>query len=179
MRFLALIILLFTIASCQNNEHEEIESVLETMFQHPDNINDSIKTVALDLLLNFADAHPEDEMCPEYMFRAANISRSFKKYEDAIQIYQRIVDGYPEYNMRTESHFLIAFVYENDLGDKTKATEIYEEVAKKYPSEKFGQQATLRLQTIHMSDDEMLRMFQEKNPELKKSPDSSQKKSGI
>jgi len=166
MRLLLILFLTVCLISCQDNAHEKIEAVQEIMFKHPDNINDSIKTVAFDLYMEFSNKNPEDEMCPEYMFRAANIARSFKKYEDAIDIYEKIVSNYSDYNMVTESHFLIAFVYENDLNDKVKAKEIYEEVAKQYPDEKFGEQAALRLKTIHMSDEEMLRMFQEKNPEL-------------
>ncbi|MFT4661686.1 MAG: tetratricopeptide (TPR) repeat protein [Patiriisocius sp.] len=177
MRVLIPFLLAFALVSCAEKSsdvsHLDIENIEKSLFKNPNSISDSLKLVAFEAYNEFSTKHPKDEMSPEYLFRAANISRSFKKYDEAIRIYQRIVDLYPAYNMVTESHFLIAFVYDSDLNDKEKASAIYEQVAKKYPNEKFGKEAAMRLETIHLTDEELMDMFRKKNPELKMKKDST------
>ncbi|MCF6243138.1 MAG: S46 family peptidase, partial [Bacteroidales bacterium] len=91
-----------------------------------------LKTELNDAYLQFVKEHPEDEMCPEYLFRAANIARSQQNYNKAIQVCKEVIEKYPNFKSVDAVHFFIAFVYDNDIQDKSKASSVYNDVAKKY-----------------------------------------------
>jgi tetratricopeptide (TPR) repeat protein len=112
---------------------------------------------------DFASSCPENDMAPIFLDRAANIARGLKDYERGLKNYQAIVDRYPNFDRIIETKFLIAFMYDNEIKDKSKAEEHYKAVAEEYPTHVFGKNAKDRLVTLHMSDKELLEFFEEKN----------------
>lgn len=172
MRFLALtFLLLFFLTACADRAHLDQEK-MQARIEHfqsklLDADNDQLDRSMADSLIleydKFVSKYPDNEWSPEYLFNKANIYRSFGKFDEAIKIYRKIIAEYPNFKMITASHFLIALIYESDLNNKEKAEEVYKEVAQLYPNEKFGQDAAERLKTIHLTDEELIQFFNEKN----------------
>lgn len=126
------------------------------------------KTVGNQLMkeyINYSNQFHNDSLSSEYLFKAGGIARNLKKFRKAIEIYQNVHDGFPNYHQRTEAMFLIAFIYDNDLNDRERAKEHYELVIDTYPEHKFAQDAAARLETLHMTDDQLIEYFEQKNQE--------------
>lgn len=140
---------------------DSLETLLfEKIERHHEGISKELKTAYLE----YSGKYPDDELTPEYYFRAANMARALKNYPEALDIYRVIVKDYPDFEHHVESHFMIALVYDNDLKDKFNAKRVYNEVAEKYPNHKFGQDAKLILDTyIEMTDEELIKYLEEKN----------------
>ena len=54
--------------------------------------------------------HPHDEFAPEALMRQADLLISAGKFEHAVLQLQDLHDGYPNYEKRALSAFLVAFV---------------------------------------------------------------------
>ncbi|NND93913.1 MAG: hypothetical protein HKN45_03555 [Flavobacteriales bacterium] len=163
---IAVIIFMGLIAVSCNSEAEKIMHIEDTEKVLFDKEKDFDETLAEQLLNEyeaFAASYPENEMTPVYLDRAANIARGLKDFERGLKNYQAIVEGYPEFERIIETKFLIAFMYDNEIKDKAKAEEHYKAVAQEYPDHIFGRNAKDRLITLHMSDEELLEFFDEKN----------------
>lgn len=175
--FSACLLLLLSIASCGDSEQTStqtkavdpdqeiarIEAAEVKLFDAMGKHSDSLATVVMDGYKQFISDHPDHERTPEFLFRSANIARSYRDYDQAIANYERIVKDYPDYENIVESHFLMAFMYDNDFKDKPKAEEIYKQVAAQYPDHNFASQATERLKTLYLSDEELIKRFKEMN----------------
>lgn len=125
----------------------------------PDN---SLAFEAIKLYKQFADSFPDEKAAPGYLFNAANVSIGIRQYIQAINFLERIKQHFPDYEKSPESLFLMAFIYDNYLDQKGRAREIYEEVIATYPQHKFASDAKEVIKTLEMSDEELIKMFQEK-----------------
>ncbi len=128
----------------------------------PDN---SFAMEVIKLYQQFADSFPNEKIAPDYLFKAANVSIGVRQFNQAISFLERIKENFPAYEKSAESLFFMAFVYDNYLQQKGKASELYEEVIQKYPNHKFAFEAKEVLKTLTMSDEELIKMFQEKERE--------------
>lgn len=128
----------------------------------PDN---SLAFEAVKFYKQFADSFPGEKSAPDYLFKAANVSIGIRQYIQAISFLERIKAHFPAYEKSPESLFLMAFIYDNYLDQKGRAREIYEEVIETYPQHKFASDAREVIKTLEMSDEELIKMFQEKEKE--------------
>ena len=79
----------------------------------------------------------------------------------AINIYSRIVEQYPDYSKAPEALFLQGYVYENNLGRLDKAKAIYEEFLAKYPDNDFADDAEVSLKYLGKTPEELIEIFQQ------------------
>jgi hypothetical protein len=59
---------------------------------------------------------------------------------------------------------LIAFIYENHLNKKGPAKEYYNKVINEYPEHVLASQAKQSIDILMLSDEELIKKFQENNP---------------
>ncbi|MEM7162372.1 MAG: tetratricopeptide repeat protein [Bacteroidota bacterium] len=144
-----------------------IDSIETFLFEKTNGLHEPSMKRLKDAYLAYADTFPDDKLSADYCFRAANMARGLKTYPEAISIYQRILDNYPDSKNYVDSHFMMAVVYDNDLKDKLNAKKVYAEVAQKYPDHKFGKdaQALLDNKMIDLSDEDLVKFLEEKNKE--------------
>src|SRR5205085_10249802 len=74
----------------------------------------------------------------------AEYGRAFhedKSFQDAIGQYEFLRREYPGSKQRFEALFTIGQIYREDLGDRDKAKQTFEEVIKRYPNNDLSQQA--------------------------------------
>jgi len=174
---LSILFLVLFVSSCKTESAEKTTKAAVSPDQEIANIerqeallfdamgehSDSMATKVMGSYKSFINDNPDHERTPEFLFRSANIARSYKKYDEALSNYKNIVANYPEYENIVESHFLMAFMYDNDYKDKAKAETVYKEVMEKYKGHLFAKQAEERLKTLHLTDDELIKRFKEQN----------------
>lgn len=117
---------------------------------------------AVKLYKQYADSFPGEKPAADFLFKAANVCIGLRQYKQAIGFLERIQNHFPEYEKSAESLFLKAFIYDNYLNQKGMAREIYQEVIDQYPSHKFASDAKEVIKTLELTDEELIKMFKEK-----------------
>ena len=113
--------------------------------------------------LDYANAYRDDSIAGVYLFKAGDVARNLGRYKQSISILTNLHDGFPKYTKKAETAFLIAFIQDNDLHDREMAKKAYENVIKLYPEHTLASDAQARIQTLYMTDEEMIEMFRKKN----------------
>jgi len=117
---------------------------------------------------DFANACPTDSIVAEYLVRRADLLRGAGKFHDAIRLLQNIHDGYPTYENRSLCAFLIAYLYETELGDHEMAEKFYTGVIDLHPESNEAKLAALSLRHLGKSPEELVHQFQMDAAELEK-----------
>ncbi len=141
---------------------------LEQIVYNDSAIFDRGSVVALrELYDTFAQRYGGDKAkAPEYLYKSAAISRGLGQPISAIKTYDRILTKFKNFERNSEVGFLIAFTYDEDLNQNDLAKEHYLKVIDKYPGDHWAIQAENRLETIDMSDEEMIEYFMRKTGEI-------------
>lgn len=101
----------------------------------------------------------DKEFTPMYLYKAAALSRAVGLPVKALKLYDQILIDYPDWEKAPETAFLVAFTYDDDLKEKERAREAYEQVVEKYEGDHWAIQAQERLKTIDMTDEELIKEF--------------------
>lgn len=113
--------------------------------------------------LDFANKYPDDEMSPEFIFKAAQRCNAVSMHQEAIGLFNSILQKYPKSKLCEEALFLQGYIYENNLQDYSKAKEIYTEFVSKYPDSELTEDAKLSIQNLGKSPEEIFESFHGKD----------------
>lgn len=114
----------------------------------------------------FARRFPGDtEKSGEYLYKSAAVSRGLGSPMQAIKTYEHILRKHKGFMRAPEVAFLIAFTYDEDLNQKELAKQAYEKVIENYPGDHWSLEAQRRLETLDMSDEELLEFLIKKRAE--------------
>lgn len=144
----------------------EIKNMEDSLFADPTKMID--KKLAQELItkyIAFADAFPEDPETPATLFKAGDMAMNLNMPQQAIQLFDRIMSDFPEYEKTPQCLFLKGYVYENDYKDLEKARQIYEEFLEKYPDDEFADDAEISIRNLGKSPEDLIREFEEKAKE--------------
>lgn len=120
----------------------------------------------LDVYKAYAKAFPTDSMAPEYLFRAAGMSKGLGQPQDAVQLYDRIIKEYPKWGRLADTYYLRAFTIDADLKEKGRAKTAYEEVINRFPDHRFAQDAKAMIQNLQYTDEELIERFRRMNDSI-------------
>ena len=112
---------------------------------------------------DYANQYPQDSLAPEMLFSAGNVYIGLGKYDRAIAQFNRIDKHYKDYIKRPEAIYLAGFVADYHQSQKGEAKKYYERVIELYPNHIFAADARKAIEALSMSDEDLVKMFQEKN----------------
>lgn len=116
--------------------------------------------------IKFSELFPGDqEKAPEYLYKAAALSRAVDLPVKAIKLYDQVLNRYPNWEKAPEVAFLIGFTYDEDLKEVDLAKTAYREVITDFPGDHWALQAEQRLETIDLSEEELLDFLKKKAAE--------------
>jgi len=119
---------------------------------NPNVINDFISSVQAVALVA-----PQVDSVAIQMKRAANFAQYYQRdIPKALNIYQQIVDRFPNTKERESAMFTLAFIYEEELSQLDKAKIAYETFIKEYPNSELADDANVLLQNLGKDDAEIL-----------------------
>lgn len=104
---------------------------------------------------------------PEALFNVIG-ERMYAKQDpqETIKMVDRLVTDYPEYENNPVALFMLAsFVYDEQMHDLDKARETYQRVIDEYPGTPFANDAAIAITQLGMTPEELVRMFEEQNPQ--------------
>lgn len=109
---------------------------------------------------NYANKCAGDTLVPEFLFRRADVLRGQGKIRQAIKEFKGIHDGYPNFDKKATCAFLTAFLYETELNDDEMAEKLYLQVVELYPDSHEAEVASIALQFIGETPEELLNRLQ-------------------
>ena len=158
---------LIILFSCsRSNKYAEIQKLESELYSENFVFDAEGKAKASTLVqayLTFTEEHPQDTAAPIYLFKAADLSMNLGDASRAINLYNKVIYAYPDFEKNPQCLFLMAFIYENYLQNYGKAKEVYELFLQKYPDHEFADDAQMSLQNLGKSPEELIREFEAKN----------------
>lgn len=153
--FLAVII----IAACQSPKEKALANIKE--LENADSLMskehlEKVKAAYID----FANKYPDDELAAEFLFKAGQRCNVTGSHDEAITLFQRVIDEYPKNKIAEESLFLQAYVYENSMLDFAAARSAYKRFIEKYPNSDLKEDAELSLKNMGKSPEQIFAEFE-------------------
>jgi len=132
-----------------NNIEEDSNTVALSMYSKADLLemrnHDKEALTVLDSIQLLFPYHPINNYV---LFKKAQISAKNGRFEDAAAYYTTIVEKYPEDLLADDALFNVAQLYENQLNNKNKAMQLYEDLLTKYPGSLFAVEARKHFRTL-------------------------------
>jgi len=163
LKLLAFISIVFFACSSQKQDKEsQIKQLEGQLFSDENKMVDRNKANELiALYIEFADEFPENEQSPAYLFKAGDMAMNLSMPRRSIEVFDRILNNYPDYEKAPQCLFLKAYVFENNLGDLKEAKKTYEQFLKKYPDDDFADDAEISIKNLGKSPEELIKEFEE------------------
>ncbi len=102
------------------------------------------KFEALDSLNAMLREYPGHSLTDEILWRMANLQRETGAFNEAIAELQKIVAEYGDDILGDDAMFLMGKIYEEQIGDESKAMNVYNNFLRKYPGSIYAAEARKR-----------------------------------
>lgn len=171
---------LFLFGACSNPESEisdidaaekqeilrlEVESLIDSITKVSDiEVGKALSIELLDKAENYVNQFPRDKSAAKYLFVASRAAIGQGEYNKAIELMDRILKRYKNYNRTPEVLFLKAFTLDEDMNQKEKAKAAYLDLIEQFPRDPLAEQAELMLENLYLTDEELIKKFQKQNP---------------
>ncbi len=142
-----------------------IAELEKEVFDATGQLKPSKATELLSLYYGFANNNQLNDTSAEYLYLAAEMEMGLKRYDEAINTFERVVQNYPEFDKAPQSAYLMAFINDEYLDKKGKAKELYEKMINRFPRHPLANDARASIQLLGISDEDILKMLEEKNKE--------------
>ena len=162
-------------AGTEQTSLKDLDISYEDLIERIDHLDAELQaTTELDEMLKLANEQarmceafqlkfPTDPRAAEILLQGGHAARTAKKYTKAVALYYDVAQQYKTYEKRPEAMFLRAFVLDEDMNRKEQAREAYNELIAAYPRHRLSQDAQHLLTQLYMSDEDILKMLEEKN----------------
>ena len=123
-------------AGCSGQSAEDMFAAGEQAAIDPATVNE-----AATHFKTFIERHPEHQKAPEALTKLAALAQQQGRMQEAIGFYRRILTEYNGSDHVDEAQFMIAFIYEEYIGDLAKAKMAYQRVIDDYPDSELAANA--------------------------------------
>lgn len=103
---------------------------------------------ALLVLDTLTEKYPGHPIQDDVLFKKAEISMRKAQYDKAAEYYSSIIKDYPFGLLGDDATFNLASLYENQLNDKAKAMQFYENLMTSYPGSLYVVEARKRFRSL-------------------------------
>lgn len=167
MRYTSLLLLFITLYSCKSGKDTTVAEINTNL----ELIEESFRNNQLDTMAarkaeaaisDFVTSFPDDSLSAEYLFDLGMLYQKQRKFEEAVQVFNRVYTDYPASKHAANAVFLQGFLYANVLNNYEKAKEQYELYLAKYPEvdAKITSDVQMELKNLGKSADEILKEIQ-------------------
>lgn len=139
-----------------------IDQLSGTLFDEEGNFKKLEAGQLLAVYIDYTNAFHEDTKTCEYRLQAAELAQTLERYRQAIELYRNVNEGCPDFQFAPQSVFMIAVIHQDFMNDREGAKKYYEEFIRLYPDHELTKDAMARINTLYMTDEEIVRMFEEK-----------------
>jgi tetratricopeptide (TPR) repeat protein len=158
-------LVLVTLMSCQSKRDKLFSeiSVAEKEL-HSDTISMSLDHEKADklimLYLQFVESFPDDNSSPDFLFKAGEISNGLNRYDQAIELFERLHEKYPASVLSPTALFLQGFIYETRYYDAVNARKKYEKFIDLYPEHELIDDVRFSVENLGLDLNEVVERLQ-------------------
>ena len=142
-----------------------IDTIMVNIFTDPNefglNKDNSLKFV--DVAEAYALANPNSDQSAQYLYKAAEVSRSIRTFPKTLTIYDWMIDAYPNYEKTPTVVFLKGFLLDNEMGKLDLAKASYETFIERYPDHELASHVKFLIENLGKSDEEILELITKQN----------------
>ena len=161
-KFLVLAVIALVLAGCGSNDPaKRINELEKQVFSTENTINPEIASDLVSAYCDYADANPNDEMAPEYLFKAVDVSMNLNEPQRTISIIDKLMADYPDYPRTQAALFVKGFIFETKYNDLDMAKMLYEQYLKQYPDGEFADDCKASIEYLGLSPEELVKRFEE------------------
>lgn len=158
-RIVFIAVAVLAVVACQSPKEKALDNIQalesnDSVFS-PEQI-EKVKEAYVD----FATKYPNDELAPEFLFKAGQRCNVGAEHQRAIELFQQVIDKYPKHKIAEDALFLQAYVYENSLNDYVKAKATYTRFIELYPSSELAEDAKYSIQNLGKSPEQIFEEFE-------------------
>ena len=148
------ILLLFGLAAlpfggCGQQSAEELFAAGEAAATDPASLDQAVGHFKA-----FLEKFAQDPKAPEALNKLAALAQQQGQMQEAIAYYERVLADYPDSGRGDEAQFMIAFIYEEYVGDVERARLAYQRVIALYPNSELAASARHLLPNIGRNPEE-------------------------
>lgn len=103
----------------------------------------------------YALVYPDAEETPDYLLKGGEMSGALKTYGKTLELYDWIINDYPESDKVPTVLFMKAFLLDNELRDYDNAKKAYADFLQKYPDHHFVGDVRFLMENMGKSDEEL------------------------
>ena len=164
-RILFVLFIATAMLSC-NNQEKERTNILELEKNMVDGngvLNVASADKLIEAYLNYANQFPNDEISPDFLFKAVDISVAYNALnpQKTIDITNVLINNYPDFEMTPMAMFIKGFVYENQMNNYEKALDTYHHFLDKYPNNPMAADVEASIRNIGIPLDELIKTFEQ------------------
>lgn len=163
----SLLLIFLSLAACtspQKKMNDQIGSLEKKLYADSAMVPDPIKAKELiGLYTTYAEKFPDDSSSGSYLFKAGDISSKINETSQAIDLFGKMIQKYPNHKNAPFALFLQGFIYENQVGDNVKARPYYEAFLKKYPDHPIAGDVAFSLENLGKTPEELIKQFENNN----------------
>lgn len=161
------IVCAIVLISCGSNKNKALEKIValekSMMSDSTKALDESKANAVIEAYLNYTKKFPEDSLCPEFLFKAAQLQVSIAAYANAVENLDAIINKYPNYSKLAHAMFMKAFILDYHIKDTFRALKAYQEFIARFPEHEFADDAQISITMLGKSDDEIIKEFEAKN----------------
>lgn len=153
---LIFLLTVFLCSGCGQQNAEQLFAAGEMAAADPAKLDQ-----AIEHFTTFIERFGQDPKAPEALKKLAGIVQQQGHMQKAVDYYTRILTEYPDSGLGDEAQFMIAFIYEEYIGDVAQARLAYQRVIDRYPDSELAASARHLLPNIGRNPEEWVQ-FQDK-----------------
>lgn len=139
---------------------DSLESVLFTESEEPADPKAGMELVRA--YAKYYQNNKTDSNAVDMLFKAGEVSMGIGQGNLAVKYFTTISKDHKEFSKSPEALFLSGFCEENLNSDTAAARFYYEKFLATYPEHKLAEDAAFSIQNMSMSDEELIKLFEEK-----------------
>lgn len=140
-----------------------IQKIAESVFENPDKygINFANARKYVDVCEAHGLAYPNDARSPEYLYKASEIAVAIRTYPKALNLYDWLIDFYPDYEKTPNALFAKGYLLDEQLDKRERAKAAFSSFLVSYPDHELADDAKFLLENIGKSGDEIIKIIEQ------------------
>lgn len=154
-----LAVLAFGMMACGEKKltQDDLKKAESTLVDEQGNLNKEAVPAVVEKFCKFVEQNPDDATAPQWLFKALQIEIKTEESEKAIEICNKLVEKYPDYENTPAALVMTASeVYDSQLHDLDNARATYERVISEYPGSDWAKNAEMMIEYLGLTPEEIL-----------------------
>jgi len=163
--FVGLTVIFLSGCSSVDREREKMRSTITELepWLYADTVSALNTSKASELMgrfVSFAETYPTDSLSPEYLFKGAELAMNLKLPGRSLELYQMILNRYPDFEKAPYCLFMQAFIHENQLQQYDVAKALYQQFIGQYPDHELAEDARVSVEFMGRPLEDLIESWQ-------------------